>query len=35
LFYERLGYQLVSQVAGYYERRESAIVMARTLTGNR
>lgn len=35
LFYERLGYQFVSQVAGYYEQREAAIVMARTLTGNR
>jgi len=31
-FYEQLGYQFVSQVAGYYERREAAIVMARSLT---
>ena len=31
LFYERLGYRLVSQVAGYYEKREAAAVMAKSL----
>ena len=30
-FYERLGYRLVSQVAGYYEKREAAAVMAKSL----
>jgi len=30
-FYERLDYQFVSQVTGYYERREAAVVMAKTL----
>ncbi len=28
---ERLGYQFVSQVAGYYERREAAVVMGKSL----
>jgi len=31
-FYEHLGYQFVSEVSGYYEHREAAIVMARSLT---
>lgn len=31
-FYEHLGYRFVSEVSGYYERREAAIVMAKTLT---
>lgn len=31
-FYERLGYRFVAQVAGYYDRRESATIMARALT---
>lgn len=30
-FYENLGYQLVEQVAGYYDKRESAVVMTRSL----
>ena len=30
-FYERLGYGFVSQVSGYYERREAAVVMAKSL----
>ena len=30
-FYEHLGYRLVKQVAGYYDKRESAVVMARSL----
>ena len=29
-FYENLGYRLVGQVAGYYDKREAAVVMART-----
>jgi ribosomal-protein-alanine N-acetyltransferase len=32
-FYEHLGYRFVSQVSGYYERREAAVVMAKTLSG--
>ena len=30
-FYENLGYRLVEQVAGYYDKRESAVVMTRSL----
>jgi len=30
-FYECLGYRFVSQIAGYYEMREAAIVMAKSL----
>ena len=30
-FYESMGYRLVSQVAGYYEKREAAAVMAKSL----
>jgi ribosomal-protein-alanine N-acetyltransferase len=30
-FYESMGYRLVSQVAGYYEKREAAVVMAKSL----
>jgi ribosomal-protein-alanine N-acetyltransferase len=30
-FYENHGYRLVSQVAGYYEKREAAAVMAKSL----
>ena len=30
-FYERLSYRFVSQVAGYYDGRESAVVMAKSL----
>ena len=30
-FYENLGYRLVGQVAGYYDKREAAIVMVRSL----
>jgi ribosomal-protein-alanine N-acetyltransferase len=32
-FYESMGYRLVSQVAGYYEKREAAVVMAKSLDG--
>jgi len=32
-FYERLGFRFVSQVAGYYDSREAAVVMVKTLTG--
>lgn len=31
-FYERLGYSFVAQVAGYYDGREAAVIMARSLT---
>jgi ribosomal-protein-alanine N-acetyltransferase len=31
MFYENLGYRLIGQVAGYYDKRESAVVMARAL----
>jgi ribosomal-protein-alanine N-acetyltransferase len=34
-FYEEMGYRLVSQVAGYYEQREAAAVMAKSLFRNR
>lgn len=30
-FYERFGFRFVGQVAGYYDKRESAIVMVKTL----
>jgi ribosomal-protein-alanine N-acetyltransferase len=30
-FYERLGFRFVGQVAGYYDKRESAVVMVKTL----
>lgn len=30
-FYERLGYRFISQVAGYYEKREAAVVMVKSL----
>ncbi len=30
-FYERFGFRFIGQVAGYYDRRESAIVMVKTL----
>jgi ribosomal-protein-alanine N-acetyltransferase len=30
-FYESLGYRLVGQMAGYYDRREAAVIMAWTL----
>ena len=34
-FYENQGYRLVSQVAGYYEKREAAAVMAKSLLAGR
>ena len=34
-FYERFGFRFVGQVAGYYDRRESAIVMIKSLLDNR
>ena len=30
-FYDRHGYKLVSQVSGYYDRREAAVVMVKEL----
>ena len=30
-FYENLGYRLVGEVAGYYDKREAAVVMSRSL----
>jgi ribosomal-protein-alanine N-acetyltransferase len=30
-FYERSGYRFIGQVAGYYDKRESAVVMVKTL----
>jgi ribosomal-protein-alanine N-acetyltransferase len=30
-FYERSGYRFVGQVAGYYDRREPAVVMVKPL----
>ncbi len=30
-FYERAGYRFIGQVAGYYDKRESAVVMVKTL----
>jgi ribosomal-protein-alanine N-acetyltransferase len=32
-FYESLGYCFVGQVAAYYDQREGAVVMARSLAG--
>ena len=32
-FYERLGYRFISQVAGYYEGREAAAVLVKSLVG--
>lgn len=32
-FYENLGYRFVGQVAAYYDKREAAVVMARSLSG--
>jgi ribosomal-protein-alanine N-acetyltransferase len=34
-FYEKMGYRLISQVAGYYEKREAAAVMAKSLVAAR
>lgn len=31
-FYRKLGYHLIATVAGYYDRREAAAIMVRTLT---
>ncbi len=31
-FYERAGFRFIGQVAGYYDNREAAIVMVKTLT---
>jgi len=30
-FYEKLGYRFVGQVLAYYDKREAAVVMARSL----
>jgi ribosomal-protein-alanine N-acetyltransferase len=30
-FYRNLGYRIIARVAGYYDRREAAAIMARTL----
>ena len=30
-FYRKLGYRVLARVAGYYDRRESAAIMARSL----
>ena len=30
-FYRKLGYRLIARVAGYYDRREAAVIMARLL----
>lgn len=32
-FYERSGYRFIGQVAGYYDQREPAVVMVKTLAG--
>ncbi len=32
LFYWQLGYRFLGQVAGYYDQREAAVIMARSLT---
>jgi ribosomal-protein-alanine N-acetyltransferase len=32
-FYRSLGYRILGQVAGYYDRREAAVVMTRCLRG--
>ena len=34
-FYERLGFRFLGQVAGYYDGRESAVVMCKTLIDRR
>ncbi len=34
-FYQRLGYRLLGKVAGYYDRRESAVIMARSMIKTR
>jgi ribosomal-protein-alanine N-acetyltransferase len=31
-FYRKLGYHLIATVAGYYDRREAAAIMVRSLT---
>lgn len=33
VFYKSLGYRYLGQVAGYYDRREPAVVMGKTLIG--
>jgi ribosomal-protein-alanine N-acetyltransferase len=30
-FYKKLGYRFLGQMAGYYDRREAAVIMARSL----
>ena len=32
-FYEQSGFRLVGQVAGYYDKREAAVVMVKSLVG--
>lgn len=34
MFYWKLGYRYLARIAGYYDRREAAVVMARSLTGS-
>jgi ribosomal protein S18 acetylase RimI-like enzyme len=34
-FYQELGFRFLARVAGYYDRREAAVIMARSLTGCR
>ena len=34
-FYEHAGFRFVGQVAGYYDNREAAVVMVKTLTNTR
>ncbi len=34
-FYERFGYRLVGQVAAYYDRRETAVVMGRAVNDSK
>lgn len=33
-FYETLGFRFVSQIAAYYDAREAAVVMVKSLPGN-
>ena len=33
-FYRSLGYRYLGKVAGYYDRRESAAIMARSINGS-
>lgn len=33
VFYKSLGYRFLGQVAGYYDRREAAVVMGKSLIG--